>query len=76
MTTAVISNKHDLILAGPVGSLDVYIHGVNQVPVLSQQEEQVLARRFRDEAGLMHQRIAAIAGAVVLVTAGLPQNLK
>lgn len=52
MTTAAISKKHDLILAGPVGSLDVYINGVNQVPVLSQHEEQALARRFRENNDL------------------------
>lgn len=33
-------------------------------------------RRFVDELGLLHQRIAAIADRVVLVTAGLPQVLK
>mgnify|MGYP006289659821 FL=1 len=35
-----------------------------------------LARRFVDEAGQLHQRIAAIADEVVLVTAGLAQMLK
>lgn len=35
-----------------------------------------LARRFRDEAGWMHQAMAAAAGRVVLVTAGLPLPLK
>ena len=34
------------------------------------------ARRFRDEAGALHQRVAAAAGRVVLVTAGLAQTLK
>ena len=38
--------------------------------------ENALARTFRDEAGAMHQRIAAMAGRVVLVTAGLPLVLK
>jgi RNA polymerase sigma-32 factor len=51
MTTA-IANQHELMLAGPVGSLDAYIHGVGQVPVLSHQEEQDLARRFRDDDDL------------------------
>jgi adenosylcobinamide kinase/adenosylcobinamide-phosphate guanylyltransferase len=38
--------------------------------------ENALARRFRDEAGLLHQRLAQIADTVVFVTAGLPQTLK
>ena len=38
--------------------------------------EHGLARRFRDEAGLLHQRIAQQADHVVLVTAGLPLVLK
>ena len=38
--------------------------------------ENALARRFRDEAGLLHQRIAVSATDVVLVVAGLPLTLK
>ncbi len=38
--------------------------------------DNALARRFRDEAGTMNQRIAACAGRVVLVAAGLPLELK
>ena len=35
-----------------------------------------LARRFRDEAGLLGQRVAAIADEVCLVACGLPLTLK
>ncbi len=38
--------------------------------------ENALARRFRDEAGLLHQRVARRATQVVLVAAGLPLVLK
>lgn len=35
-----------------------------------------MTRRFVDEAGLLHQKIAEMSDQVVLVTAGLPQILK
>lgn len=35
-----------------------------------------LARRFRDEAGLLHQAVATVARRVVFVVAGLPLTLK
>ena len=38
--------------------------------------ENALGRRFRDEAGLLHQRIAALADRVVFVVAGLPMAVK
>ncbi len=38
--------------------------------------ENALARRFRDEAGLLHQRVAVVADRVVLVVAGLPLVVK
>ena len=41
MTTAVAATNHDLILAGPVGSLDAYIHAVGAISVLTKEDEQV-----------------------------------
>lgn len=52
MTTAVAPVNHDLMIAGPVGSLDAYIHAVGAIPVLSKENEQALAHRFRDAEDL------------------------
>jgi Adenosyl cobinamide kinase/adenosyl cobinamide phosphate guanylyltransferase len=38
--------------------------------------DNALARRFRDEAGRLNQRVAEIAGLVVFTAAGLPMVLK
>ena len=38
--------------------------------------DNALARRFRDEAGRLHQALAQVAGAVTLVVAGLPVRMK
>jgi RNA polymerase sigma-32 factor len=52
MTTALIPDNRDLLLAGPVGSLETYISGVKAIPVLSKEEEQQLARSFREHEDL------------------------
>ena len=52
MTTAVVPVNHETILAGPVGSLDAYIHAVGAIPVLSKEDEHSLANRFRNEEDL------------------------
>ncbi|MEO0345283.1 MAG: RNA polymerase sigma factor RpoH [Pseudomonadota bacterium] len=45
--------KHqDLMLTGPVGSLDAYIQAVSSIPVLSKEDEQALAREFIEEENL------------------------
>lgn len=38
--------------------------------------DNALARRFRDEAGFLHQALARVADEAVLVVAGLPLTLK
>ena len=38
--------------------------------------ETPLGRRFRDAAGMLHQRLAANAGHVVLMVAGIPMRVK
>ena len=50
--TALIRSNTDLVLAGPVGSLDAYIERVSRIPVLTREEELELATRFRGEEDL------------------------
>lgn len=38
--------------------------------------DNAMARAFRDHAGLLHQKVAAVADEVYFMTAGLPQKLK
>lgn len=38
--------------------------------------DNAMARAFRDHAGILHQRVAAIADTVYFTIAGLPQKLK
>jgi RNA polymerase sigma-32 factor len=52
MTTAIAKSNYEIALAGPVGSLDSYIHAVGAIPVLSKEDEQRLARSLRDHEDL------------------------
>ncbi len=52
MTSALAINQRDLVLAGPVGSLDAYVTAINATPILSREDEQELARQFRDHDDL------------------------
>jgi RNA polymerase sigma-32 factor len=61
MTTAITTLDHDLTLKGPVGSLDAYIQAVGAIPVLSKEDEQALAHRFRDEEDLQAARELVMA---------------
>jgi RNA polymerase sigma-32 factor len=49
-STALVANN--LPIPSALGSLDAYIGAVHQIPVLSVDDEQDLARRFRDELDL------------------------
>ncbi len=61
MTSDIALRNQELMLAGPVGSLDAYIQAVGSVPVLSQEDEQELARRFRDDSDLDAARELVVA---------------
>src|SRR4029079_16020554 len=50
--TAIVARKNDFVLSGPVGSFDAYMDQVSRIPVLSREDEVVLASRFRNEGDL------------------------
>ena len=52
MNTQLVGNPRNLVLAGPVGSLDAYIQAVHAIPILGAAEEKQLAQRLRDEGDL------------------------
>jgi RNA polymerase sigma-32 factor len=52
--------SHLMVPAG-TGSLDAYIQEVNKIPVLTLEEEQDLARRYRDEGDLEAARRMVLA---------------
>lgn len=53
MTTEIVKISPNTLLMGvPVGSVEAYIHQVNQIPVLSQDEEQRLATRLIEKNDL------------------------
>jgi RNA polymerase sigma-32 factor len=43
---------YNLPVLSPLGSLDAYVQAVNQIPVLSAEDERALARRYVDEQDL------------------------
>ncbi len=47
-TTALTARPAELMLAGPLGSLDHYIQAANAIPVLSAEQERELATRLRE----------------------------
>mgnify|MGYP006367611719 CR=1 FL=1 len=53
MTATALMTRHaDLALTGPLGSFDAYVDRVSRIPVLTREEEQELAHRFRDAGDL------------------------
>ena len=56
----------------PIGSLEAYIHQVNQIPMLSQEEETALAEKYRKDSDLeaARQLVLAHLRFVVKVAAG------
>ena len=50
MSQALVANN--LPIPSAIGSLDAYIGAVHRIPVLSVEDEQALARRYRDEEDL------------------------
>jgi RNA polymerase sigma-32 factor len=52
VATALVARQKDFVLAGPVGSFDAYMDKVSRIPVLSREDEAVLANRFRNDGDL------------------------
>ncbi len=52
MTTTALAIRPELMLAGPLGSLEHYIQAANSIPVLSAEEEYELATRLREHDDL------------------------
>lgn len=63
-------------LAIALTNCDIPIALVSNEVGLGIVPDNALARRFRDEAGWLNQKLAALAHGVVFVAAGLPLRLK
>jgi adenosyl cobinamide kinase/adenosyl cobinamide phosphate guanylyltransferase len=79
--TNVILGEHDLEQAA--AALEAALRSREAPTVLVANEvgygivpDNALARRFRDEAGRLNQRVARLADGVVLVVAGIPVVVK
>ncbi len=53
--------SHNLPIPSALGSLDAYISAVNRVPVISVEDEQILARAFRDDGDVESARHLVMA---------------
>ncbi|TCR64121.1 bifunctional adenosylcobinamide kinase/adenosylcobinamide-phosphate guanylyltransferase [Bosea sp. BK604] len=70
----IVAASADLIAACAVASGPIVL--VSNEVGLGIVPENALARRFRDEAGRLHQQLAAKADRVILMVAGLPMQVK
>ena len=61
MTQALAQRPAELMLAGPLGSLDHYIQAASSIPVLTAEEEFELATRFREKDDLEAARRLVLA---------------
>ena len=61
MSNALALRNEELMLSGPLGSLDSYIHAVGSVPVLSAEEERELAVRLQEHDDLDAARALVLA---------------
>jgi RNA polymerase sigma-32 factor len=60
-TNTLIAPAAELALTGPIGSFDAYIERVSRIPVLSREEEQRLATRFREQNDLEAARALVLS---------------
>ncbi|MEM8647603.1 MAG: bifunctional adenosylcobinamide kinase/adenosylcobinamide-phosphate guanylyltransferase [Pseudomonadota bacterium] len=79
--TNLILGEHDVgdhtaRLLAAIGACEAKLVLVSNEVGLGIVPENALARRFRDEAGILNQKVAAAVDSVVLVSAGLPLTLK
>jgi RNA polymerase sigma-32 factor len=56
-----LAGARDLALAGPVGSLDAYVHAVARIPVLDAATERDLATRFHRDQDLEAARTLVLS---------------
>ena len=59
-----------------VPTLDIPVLFVSNEVGFGIVPENAMARAFRDHAGRLHQRMAALADKVTLVVAGIPMQVK
>ena len=60
-TALVMPAMPQMPIPSAIGSLDAYIGAVNQIPMLSVEHEQILARQFRDDGDLEAARHLVLA---------------